>query len=432
MDVINKLASNIVNTRYEDIPREHVEVEKLAVLDIIGVTAAGATSPGCEALVEYARETGGREESTILMYGDRVPAEIAALVNGTLARALDFEVCGGGPSHSHAPCVPTAFAVGEKVGGVSGQDLLAAMVLGTDISYRIANSWQGRSKGWDISIAVTVFGSAAVAGRLFGFDEKQMVNTFGIVLGQVAGTPQPAYDGALTARLTSGLAARIGVFSALLARKGITGSKEVMEGPYGYYNTYARGEYDRSVLLDGLGQAFHSTETPFKMYPCHAVGHPAVEGMIELATKYDIKPEEVEEIKLDLARGGNFDALLTRPFELREIPQVDAQFSHPYVAASALLRRSCTLEHFTDEYVLDPLVQDLVAKVKVEQVLDPPSHSVLPVRSGVVKKDGTCYSVQIDYWRGSPFRPVGKEDVVGKFRDNIEYSRKSGPGLSNK
>jgi 2-methylcitrate dehydratase PrpD len=426
LDIIYKLARNIVNTQYQDIPREEIEREKLSALDIMGTSIAGATAPGCEALVEYAREMGGREESTIMMYGDKVPAENAALVNATMARALDFEAAGGGPSHCHASILPTAFAMSERLGGVSGKDFLTAMVLAVDLSYRICNSWKVRANGWDTSIAVAIFATTAVASRLLRLDENQMVNAFGIALGQIAGTPQPSCDGALTVRVYSGLAARAGVFSTILAQKGITGSQNVLQGDYGYYNIYARGDYNPETPLVGLGEKFHSVETQFKMYPCCALTHATAEGMIELATKHDIKPDDVEEIIISVVKGKqDFTAVMCHPFEIRDTPQVDAQFSHRYVAASSLLRRSCRLEHFTDEYVRDPQVQELITKVKVERVIEPPPDAYPPVRSEIIKKDGKRYSIQIDYLRGSIERPVSQEEIVEKFRGNVAYSGKT-------
>lgn len=247
------------------------------------------------------------------------------------------------------------------------------------------------------------------------------------MLGQLAGTSQPAADGTLVTRVYSGLAARAGISSTLLAQKGITGSRQVLQGEWGYYSTYARGKYDPESLVAGLGEKFHSVETSFKIYPCCGAALGTAEGVIELAWKYDIKPDNVEEVVISVVkgRGEDFTAFMSRPFEIRDVHQVNAIYSHQYIAASCLLQRSCLIEHFTDEYVRDPEVLKLLAKVKVQRVLDPPPGAFAPVRSEIITKDGKRYSTQVDYFKGSVFRPISKAEILEKFRRNVVNSRKT-------
>ena len=125
MDVIDRLTRYLIETDYAALPEDVVEATRRQILDTLGVTVAGSTcslSGEMNGLVEMVRDWGGKEESTIMMYGGKVPAENAALVNATMARALDFEACGAGASHASAPAVATAFAIGEKLGGISGRD----------------------------------------------------------------------------------------------------------------------------------------------------------------------------------------------------------------------------------------------------------------------------------------------------------------------
>lgn len=424
MDLIEKLARNVVVTSYEDIPSEAIEVEKASVLDIIGCLVAGATAPGCSAVMELVREMGGKEESTIMMHGGKVPADNAALVNATMARALDFEACGAGPCHACAPTVATAFAIGEKLGGVSGKNFVTALVVGTDLVARLYSSWNVHSYGWDPGVVCTIFGTTAVAGKLIGLSHDQMVNAFGIAVNQAAGTWQSNYDGSLMVRLNTGLAARGGIFSALLAQRGITGVKQVVQGKWGFYNLYARDEYDPGVLIAGLGEKFRNVETAFKMYPSCFATHTVTEATLELARKHDIGPDDVAEIIIGIARGES-DRFCTRPFKVGENPQVNAQFSTEYTAANALLRRNCLKEHFTDAFITDPRVQELVNKVKHMEVFQPYVSVIAPVRVEIRMKDGKSYSMELQYPLGFPQRPLSKEVIVDKFRNNIAYSAKT-------
>jgi 2-methylcitrate dehydratase PrpD len=433
VDIIYKLARNIVDTRYEDIPKEAIEIEKLDVLDQIGCLLSGATQPGCEALVEYVKEMGGREESTIMMYGDKVPAENAALANATMARALDFEACGGGPSHACAPTVLAAFAMSERLGGVRGRDFLTACVLGIDLAYRITNSYKITLYGWDPSIVSAIFAVTAAVSKLLGFDENQMVNAFGIAFSRISSSTQSVFDDALTVRLHTGLAAKDGIFSTLLAQRGITGIKRVLQGDYGYYKMFAHGDYNPESLVAGLGEIFRNVDTPFKMYPCCYGTHVVAESAIELATKHDINPDDVAEIIIGIVKGPHvWNQFLSRPFEIGDSPQVRALFSNRYIAASSLLRRSCIVEHFTDEYIKDPKVQELVGKVSVKQVFEPDPSPWAPVSVEITMKNGQSYPIRIDYPRGTVNRPASKEEIVGKFRNNVAYSQKTKKSLPTK
>jgi 2-methylcitrate dehydratase PrpD len=142
------------------------------------------------------------------------------MVNSVFARSYDFEPTGAlvegksTPSHISGTTVPAALAVAE-LKGASGKELLTAMILGDDLASRIvAASQLNIDSGWDSTGTVNVFGAAAVAGKLWGLNERQMVNTFGIAINQMAGTFLNIFDYAHTFKLPQGLAAQAGIFSA--------------------------------------------------------------------------------------------------------------------------------------------------------------------------------------------------------------------------
>ena len=128
MNIAEKLAKNIVIKNYKDLPLEATEVEKASILDVLGCLIAGATAPGCKAVMELVSEMGGKEESTIMMYGGKVPAENAALVNATMSRALDFDACGAGPSQKNPQvgqrmqCIPVGrYSAGTEFAHLTGR-----------------------------------------------------------------------------------------------------------------------------------------------------------------------------------------------------------------------------------------------------------------------------------------------------------------------
>ena len=132
------------------------------------------------------------------------------------------------------------------------------------------------------------------------------------------------------------------------------------------------------------------------------------------------------QIVIGVVKGSHaFTDFLSRPFEIGDVPQVNAQFSHRYAAANALLRRDSLKEHFTDEFISDPRVQELVRKVKQVEVFQPLVGVLPPVRVEIRIKDGKSYSMELHIPKGFPQRPLSKETIVDKFRDNVAYSAKT-------
>ena len=142
------------------------------------------------------------------------------------------------------------------MGGVDGKTLITALVLGVDVINRISLAIR-RPLSWIRTATCGSFGAAAAAGKILGLDRGQMQNALGVVYSQTSGNAQGLLEGRLIKRMQPGLAAQAGVLSAFLAREGITGSHEFLEGAYGFYNLYERGEYDPAPVTPGFGPALH-------------------------------------------------------------------------------------------------------------------------------------------------------------------------------
>ena len=223
MDIIEKLAQNFLDTNYESLPEEDIEDTKKAVLDILGVSIAGA--PDCQREVDLIKEWGGKEESTIFVYGGRVPAHNAAWVNSIMASAVDFDG-GMGAFHEAASIVPTALAVSELKGKVSGKEFITSVLLAEDLARRITMSCRSggvpyANRGFHQNGIIVVFATAALAARLLGLDMKGMLNALGIALTRASGTHQVAADKVLALRMTQGFSSSSGIQAAILAQRGI-------------------------------------------------------------------------------------------------------------------------------------------------------------------------------------------------------------------
>lgn len=423
MDAAYTLAKHIVTTRYEDIPSAAVDMTKKEILDLIGTALAGSSAEGIKPLAELAKSWGGKKESTIISYGERVPAFLAAQVNASMGHALDYDdYKGGGGTHCATLVVPTALAMVERQGGVCGKELITAVAMGVDLVCRIdlatkliRPDWV--QDGWHFTAVHGHFGTAAVAGRILGLNEEQMVNALGISYHQAGGNSQCVIDGALTKRMGPGFAARDGIMAALMAQKGITGAKNSLEGERGLYNLYHAG-CDRDRLLGGLGQSFQGININIKPYPCCGGNTVYIDDALELTLKNDIKPEEVREIIVTIPGATNIAHALFYPVEVKCSPRtvVDCQFSIPWSIAVAVVRRRAGLAEFTENAIRDSALREMAGKVRPvvdnslpSEFLSPGIISIRTSKGEFTKKGGAP--------SGSPEKPLSREVLISKFAE---------------
>jgi len=425
MKTIEALAQNILDVGFESFDKEAVEQAKNRILDVVGCAIGGVNAAGCEMMVDLVKRWGGEKESTILVHGIKVPAHNAAMVNCLMCRSYDFEPVGpyvydmNIPAHISGTTVPTALAVAEQT-VASGQELITALIVGDDLVSRIlAASRYSFNLGWDGTGTVNMFGATAIAGRLMGLEVRQIVNAFGIVLNQMAGSFQCIYDGVHSFKLPMALAARAGIVSAEMAARGFTGVRDALMSKFGYFGLYCR-DYDPQILTRDLGKKFFADST-FKPYPACRSTHAAIDCTLQLVHTHDIAPGDIAKVVINVTPITR-DVFVSQPFKIRDIPQIDAAFSLRYTVANALLRKNVKLEHFTEEFISDPDIAKLIQKIEITGTLPPEPH--LATELAVIMKDGRKLSAFVDNPRGDArYNPLTREEIKDKFRANAAFSR---------
>ena len=112
---------------YEDIPPDAVKAAKETVFDCLGLMLAGSTEPLGEIIQTYVEGQGGPAEATVLGAGLKTSPANAALANGTMGMALDYD-----PEPQMMAIAAASLAVAEKT-GASGRDLLEAFVVAAEL-----------------------------------------------------------------------------------------------------------------------------------------------------------------------------------------------------------------------------------------------------------------------------------------------------------
>ncbi|HCF49714.1 MAG TPA: MmgE/PrpD family protein, partial [Syntrophomonas sp.] len=299
MDATYLFAQNFKNIQFEDLSANVVEITKLQVLDYFAVALGGTSQAGVKELVELAVDWGGAPQSHILVYGHKLPVPNAAQINATIAHTLDFDdVHETAIMHPGVVAIPTALTLAEYLGGISGKEFITAVALGTDFICRLGLATRpGESiipYGWHQTSLYGYITAAAVAGRLLGLSEEEIVNAIGIAYHQSAGNAQCVKDGALTKRLGPGFAVKAGITSALMAQKGITGARNVLEGDAGFYKVYHDNKYSREALVGELGTRFEGKDVTIKPYPCCRGIHPFVDATLKIVKEHRVAAENVD------------------------------------------------------------------------------------------------------------------------------------------
>ena len=427
MDASNLFAKNFYDVKYEDLSGKAIEETKKQVLDYIGVAAGGYGQAGAAETRELAIEWGGAPQSTIIGCGVKVPAPAAAQANASMVHSLDFDdVHEAAIMHPGVVTISTALAVGEYAGGLSGKELIRNVVVGGDMICRMGLATHPGKDihqfGWHFTSINGYMTSAAVASSVMGLDMEKMIYAIGLAYHQSSGNGQAVKDSALTKRLGPGFAVRGGVASAMLAKKGVTGSINTMEGVNGYYKVYHGDDYSQDILIGDLGKRFESEETSIKPYPCCRGTHPSADAALSLVRDYGVKVDNIDSIEIFCGKGTL--GLLGEPLEVKAKPRnvVDSQFSLAWVCATGLVKNRVSLASFTEEAIRDPEILSVAAKVKVTYDPKYDTGGLEPVRIDVKLKDGTVHSVEKLTATGSPEQPVSFEGCVEKFNGCVEYS----------
>jgi len=411
MGAVEKLLEHIAVTRFEDLPSDVVETAKRFILDSIGVTIAGAGAPGCEEIVQLVREWGGKPESTIMSHGGKVPAPWAAMANSTMMHALDFDdTLDESALHAHVSVLPAAMACAEAAGPVSGRSFINAVVLGVDTLCRLGISTR-RPLSWIRTSTCGSFGAAVAAAKTLELNEKKLLHALGVVYSQTSGNAQCLIDGALVKRMQPAFAAKAGVVSAFMSARGITGSRDFLEGQYGFFNLYEGGDYDGRRLLDRLGDRYEGMSLSMKPYPSCRMTHGSIDAALALKREYAIDAGSVEGIVVHVSEMSH--NMVGMPFEIRTDAQVDAQFSIPYTVSVAMLHGDVSLEDFRDSAIRDKSVKEFSKRITV--LADPSlpvrdmSRATVEVRCG-----SDFYRKTIDGLKGSPANPMSLDECIRK------------------
>jgi 2-methylcitrate dehydratase PrpD len=417
-DLCHEFANYVVNTRYEDLPRDAIEAAKKSILDTLGVIlAASGMEPAVRGVAELVQEFGGRPECSVLGFGGRAPANMAAFANGVMAHALDFDDQTPWGAHPDSSVVPAAFAMAERKGGISGRRLIAAVAIGQDLFVRLRCN-VGWRQDWNLSSVVGAFSASAAAAYVQGLSREQVAHALGIASMQSSGTMEVIFGiGSDLRGMYAGFTAQGVVLATLLAEKGITGINTLFEGKAGIFNVYFGGKYERAKMLEELGKQYLGASMLYKAWPAVGNVHTYIHATIDLMKEHRLTAADIEQIRVYV---GDFHQRMCTPLEVRRAPAtlVDAKFSLPFCVALAVARGQIRISDFSAAALKDPEV--LAIAQKIVPVEDSSLDWKLKIPDGrmeIVTRDGRRLERVGNNVPGSPESPMTWDGLFAKFRD---------------
>ncbi len=403
-----------------------------SIIDTLGVAAAGAArGTGQDRLARLVLGGAGTHESSVIGHGAKVPAWMAAMLNGAMARGVNFDDGHDeGSTHPSAVVVPAALAVAERKGKVDGKALIVAVAVGNEIISRLGRALARRPDGlpldkWFLTSVLGVFGATAACCRVLGLDAEATRNAFGIVLFEAAGTLEafsPTGQAAMVRGVVGGFSSRAAAMAALMAEAGITGVPESFDGRFGLFPAYFDGKYDRSALLDRLGSDWALEDIGLKAWPTVRYASSYVDATRRLVTAHDLKAADIERIRVHVA---GYAASRCEPLDRQRRPANYNNAGHatPYLVAAMAARRQLTIEDLSDR-LDDPEVLDLAQRVV--PVHDPAfggDNRLGPAKVSVTLRNGRVHEQALQFCYGDPQDPMSQDDLIAKFRSCLALRR---------
>lgn len=410
-----RMARFVAETPLTAVPEDVRAVTHQVLRTVCGTAIAGAAQDGIAELRQLVVAQGGRAEARSFVHGDPLPARSAALLNGTMARALDYCDTMVPGLHMGSAVVPAALAAAELRGGCSGAELLTALAVGLEAGVRF-NLTEEQYAGLDPTGVAGLMAATAAAARAAGLDTGQTLHALALSFNRCAASFQSNVDASLAVRLIQGWTAETAVQSVQFALAGLTGPDHYISGPFGYAELYAHGERTPESFVVGLGQEYHLDGIFFKKYPSCGLTQGVTESALLALESFS--KDDIEHVDIFLPSFAY--NLIGKPFEPGTKPRVNAQFSAQYTCANALVRGASLLEHFEPERVAELDGSEMMSRIAVH--FDPELTGHSSSRVEMRTKSGGTWVRELEIGPGYPGNPLTLEEQAQAFGDCVGYA----------
>jgi 2-methylcitrate dehydratase PrpD len=388
---------------------------KLATLDTLAAILSGANETVSQKIIPFAKAPANRAQASILGHAERAELTGAALANGTMAHACDYDDSSWTMwGHPSAPVLPAVLAIAEHK-NQSGLDFLVGLAVGLEIEKTLGLGCQPEHyhRGYHPTGSLGVFGAAAGAAKLLGLDSERTIMALGISASRAAGLR--GNSGTMTKPLHVGFAARDGVEAAMFAQAGITASTNVIAGALGFFDVCSPDHGELDGIADRLGNPFEVVDPGLspKLYPSCSETHSATDAILEMRAE-GLRASDVRRIRCGMTPAAHANLVYHDP-----TTPLQAKFSQEYCLAAPLIFGRLGLAEFDLEAVMNPEVRALIKRTEVAihpDLSGPDSVSFSsPAIVEVETNDNRTIRKAIREMRGHPKNPLKPSEIEAKF-----------------
>lgn len=414
--------------RYDDLDygaREHISH---LIFDNVGISIGAFVKGHKSGLIteKHCLATYGDLGGSTLWSGQgALPADIAALCNGTWAEILDYQDVVVDPrnnGHLGVTIVPAALAIAQREKS-SGAELVTAIAAGIEVALStlraVGRNHRSDGRGFRTTSIAGPLGAAVACGKLLNLNTSKMLSAMGIAGACSPNGLMPSLapsNGSfgMDKDWVSGLAAQLAVNAADLAKSGLTGSERVIVGEFGIVASHAHGDGQKLKTPKGGTPGIGAIALK-KFASCYGV-HSAMEATINLVDDNNLQVDEITKICVRVKA----DSAVT--LSGRSITNhMAARFSLAYAVASAAVRSNDTCaDDFEEPAIYNPEVKKLMESVEI--LADEELTNFHKKTGGfpahvVITCNNVIYEKRIDHPIGSMQRPMSWDDLETKFTD---------------
>ena len=426
--VTSRVAEWAASLVYDDIPSDVIEFTKRSILDGIGSAVRGLEFETGALILEYASDLdAGKPDASVWGTSIDLPARTAGLVNGTTAHAPNIgDSFNAHPIHTNYLMPQAAIAVAEKE-GLSGRDVVAACVAGTEVCLRaaVATDVSGRggyfdadSRGWQATGALGAIGTSVTTARLLGLNPDRMVQA--LVLGgtQLAGVYRPS-GGYMGKSLFAGKAVASGIENGYIARTGFVAGYRLYEDGLCFGSGIVSPNYNLKEAAADFGVVWRSREVDFCIHPAKKTFNANIDSLLEILRKEKLETSDIARIDLLSAY------VSAHAHEIFREPNnsTEAFNSLRYIAAVTAMDGDYWFDQLSEEkYANADILRFASENVKIvrTQELEQLTGRSWPGGAEITTTDGQCHRVCFRAHKGEVTNPLTKQELEAKFRRMTE------------
>ena len=417
------LAEYTASLAFQQLSPGAIKELKTRLIDSVGCAIGGYPSEPAAIARRLAAEVSGQPPARVFGSGGATSMEMAAFANSVMVRYLDCNdtYISKGSGHP-SDMIPACLAVAEAHHS-SGKEVLTALAAAYEVYTGLADVIGLRERGWDQGVFV-VLGSAAGAAKLLGLTSAQIGEALSIAVSSHIPTRQArAGELAMWKGCATAASARAGVFSALLAQKGMTGPTAAFEGKHGIWEQVT-GPFQLG-RFGGGSVPFGVERTNLKYFP--AEYHSQAPLWIALELRKKVRVEEIEAIDIETYHMA-WSEIGSEPEKWEPQTRETADHSLPYLLAVALVDGRITPESFSDARIHDPALRQLMKRIRVSENKDYTREfpARLITRIDVRARGGERVTEMASYPKGHAKNPMTDADVEGKFTGLVQGLLPSG------